>query len=42
LQAIPREIVSRSSIDNRSAGRGRTVRGRSPPDCLTQFLDPVY
>jgi hypothetical protein len=41
LRASPREIVSRSSIDNRNAGRGRTGRGRTPPDCRTQFAAVV-
>jgi hypothetical protein len=34
--ARPREIVSRSSNDSRSAGRGRLARGRTPPDCANQ------
>ncbi|MBV9594352.1 MAG: hypothetical protein JO147_11245 [Actinobacteria bacterium] len=37
FRANPCEIVSRSSIDNRDGGRGRTERGRTPPDCRTQF-----
>jgi hypothetical protein len=34
--ARPREIVSRSSIDNRNGGRGRPTRGRTPPDWVNQ------
>ena len=28
-------MVSRSSSNNRSAGRGFVARGRTPPDCLS-------
>jgi len=28
-------MVSRSSSDNRNAGRGFVARGRTPPDCLS-------
>lgn len=41
MRARSREIVSRSSNDSRSVGRGRLARGRTPPDCANEQCPAV-